>query len=176
MGKTFKPVVAMIAVVMVICSGMLVNRAIGRSTGDSRERAELEHGVKLPRSATSIQCRGDGWLRVTPVSGGGVTTLFEMQADEIPAFLAPLKIRSRAAPVVATGDPMENGYNVWSHKSTTWVPGNKQYGGFQKTWEGAAVPLEMVSCDSPEGWFLHLEFWSLENGKILTKMCTMWQD
>lgn len=165
-----------IAVLLCIYGGMVLSRYVARSTGDSRERAELEHGVLLPPSAADIQCRGDGWLRVTPISGGFVTTMFEMNPAEMSTFLAPLRIRSRNGPAIATGDPLVNGWNVWSQKSPTFIPGNEQGGGWRQTWTGAATPVEMVSCDSPEGRFLHLEFWKLEDGSLLVKMCTMWDD
>ena len=100
-----------------------------RSTGDSRERAEHEHGILLPHSASKIQCRGDGWLRVTPISGGFVTTMFEMDPAETSVFLAPLHIRSRDGPAIATGDPLVNGWNVWPQNSPTFIPGNEQSGG-----------------------------------------------
>ena len=149
---------------------------IARSTGNSRERAEYEHDIALPPSASKIQCRGDGWLRVTPLSGGFVTTMFEMSPTDQSAFLAPLHIRGRSDPSIATGDPLVNGWNVWPQKSPTFIPGNEQGGHWQQTWTGAATPVEMVSCDSPEGRFLHLEFWKLEDGSMLVKMCTMWDD
>jgi hypothetical protein len=149
---------------------------VARSTGNSRERAEYEHGIALPPSASEIQCRGDGWLRVTPISGGFVTTMFEMNPADTAAFLAPLRIRSRNGPAVPTGDPLVNGWNVWPEKSPTFIPGNVQGGGWQQTWTGAATPVEMVSCDSPVGRFLHLEFWELDRGTRLIKICTMWDD
>lgn len=159
--------------VMVILS---LRKYIARSTGDSRERAEYEHGIALPPSASKIQCRGDGWLRVTPLSGGFVTTMFEMNPADTSAFLAPLHIRSRNGPALATGDPSVNGWNVWPQNSPTFIPGNEQGGGWQHTWAGVATPVEMVSCDSPEGMFLHLEFWKLDSGPMLIKMCTVWDD
>ena len=172
-GKLVLSLVLGILCVMVILS---LAKYIARSTGDSRERAEHEHGIALPPSASKIQCRGDGWLRVTPISGGFVTTMFEMNPAEMFTFLAPLRIRSRNGPAIATGDPLVNGWNVWPQGSPTFIPGNEQGGGWRHTWIGAATPVEMVSCDSPEGMFLHLEFWNLEDGPMLIKMCTMWQD
>ena len=167
---------ASIAVLLCIYGGMVLSRHVARSTGDSRERAEHEHGIALPPSASKIQCRGDGWLRVTPISGGFVTTMFEMDSADTSGFLAPLHIRSRNGPAIATGDPSVNGWNVWPQKSPTFIPGNEQGGGWQRTWAGAATPVEMVSCDSPEGMFLHLEFWKLDSGPMLIKMCTVWKD
>lgn len=166
----------LVAIVLLVATGLFVGKSIARSTGDSRERAEYEHGIKLPPSASAIQCRGDGWLRTSPFHGGGVTTMFEMDSAETEAFLAPLHVRSTTAPALATGDPTVNGWNVWPQDAPTFIPGNPQYSGFHRTWTGEAVPVEMVSCDSPEGMWLHLEFWKLENGMTLVKMGTQWQD
>ena len=104
--------------------------------------------------------------------------MFEMDPADTAAFLAPLHVRSRNGPAIATGDPSVNGWNVWPRDSKTFVPGNEQCGGWRHTWSGAATPIEMVSCDSsaPEGVFLHLEFWKLESGLMLVKMCTMFDD
>jgi hypothetical protein len=169
-------VLSLVATILCVMAILPLGKYIARSTGDSRERAENEHGIALPPSASKIQCRGDGWLRVTPISGGFVTTMFEMDPADVSAFLAPLHIRSRSGPAIATGDPSVNGWNVWPQKSPTFIPGNEQGGGWRHTWTGAATPVEMVSCDSPEGRFLHLEFWKLDSGRNLIKMCTVWDD
>jgi hypothetical protein len=174
--KRGKLVPCLVATVLCALAIFLLGKHIARSAGDSRERAEHEHGIALPPSALNIQCRGDGWLRLTPFYGGFATTMFEMDPADATAFLAPLHIRSRNGPVIATGDPAVNGWNVWPQGSPTFIPGNKQGGGWRHTWTGAATPVEMVSCDSPEGMFLHLEFWKLDSGSTLVKMCTMWED
>jgi hypothetical protein len=164
-------------IAITVITGLFIGNSIARSTGDSRERAEYEHGIKLPASAVAIQCRGDGWLRKSPFHGGGATAMFEMDPADTAAFLAPLHVRSRTAPALATGDPTVNGWNVWPQGAPTFIPGNRQFGGFHRSWSGEAVPVEMVSCDSPEGgWWLHLEFWKLESGMTLVKMGTQWPD
>ena len=91
----------LLAATLCVMSILPLARYIGRSTGDSRERAEFEHGIALPPSASKSQCRGDGWLRVNPLSGGFVTTMFEMDPAETSAFLAPLRIRSRSGPAIS---------------------------------------------------------------------------
>lgn len=171
-----KWVLILVSTTLCVVVAWYLGKYVARSTGDSRERAENEHGIVLPPSASKIQCRGDGWLRETPISGGFVTTMFEMNPAETSAFLAPLHIRSRTGPAIATGSPSVNGWNVWPQGSPTFIPGNEQGGGWRNTWTGAATPVEMVSCDSPEGRFLHLEFWKLDSGPMLIKMCTVWDD
>ena len=175
-GKSLKLFFTFAAIVFCVWVAVVLSQSITRSTGDSRERAEHEHGIRLPPSATSIQCRGDGWLRKTPVSGGCVTTMFVMAPADMAGFLAPLHIRSRTPPAIASGDPTVNGWNVWPHGAPTYIPGNASYAGFMKSWSGTAVPVEMVSCDSPVGMWLHLEFWKLDDGMLLAKIGTRWED
>jgi len=174
--KYGKWVLCLVFIILCALAILPFAKYIARSTGDSRERAEYEYGISLPPSASKIQCRGDGWLRVTPVSGGFVTTMFEMDPADTASFLAPLRIRSRNGPAVSSGDPAVNGWNVWPQGSPTFIPGNEQGAGWRHTWMSTATPVEMVSCDSPVGRFLHLEFWKLDSGLTLVKMCTMWDD
>ena len=139
--------------------------------GNSRARAEREHGISIPSSANHIQCRGDAWL---PFLDRGATTMFEMSAKDLSAFVAQLPVDSRSAPSLRTGDPAVNGWNVWPIGSATFVPANRPYGGFRHTWRGNAVPIEMLSCSSPKGDWLHVELWNVQDGSVLVKMHTDW--
>jgi hypothetical protein len=142
-----------------------------QSSGDPRKRAEREQGIALPLSARSIQCRGDasrGFL------DRGAAVMFEMSTNDFPSFVARLSVRSRAAPAIGAGDPTVNGYNVWPPGSPTFVPGNAQYAGFRRTWQGSATPVEMLTCSSSTGDWLHVEFWRLEGDGLLVKMYTDW--
>ncbi len=100
--------------------------------------------------------------------------MFRMSTNDLPSFIAQLHASSRRAPVCASGDPTVNGYNVWPEGSPTFVPGNEQYGGFKRTWQGDAAPVEMLSCASLTGDWLHVELWRLESEEILVKMYTDW--
>src|SRR6476660_861380 len=110
---------------------------------DLRARAEHGHGVWLPASAAHIQCRGDEWHSFLD---RGLVTMFEMSGNDLPQFIAQLKVRSRCSPAHSSGDPTVNGYNVWPNGSATFVPGNPAYSGLKRMWRGEAVPLEMLSC------------------------------
>ena len=139
---------------------------------NARYRAEHEHGIKLPVSAKKIQCRGNAWFGLFD---RGATTIFEMNSEELDSFLKQITINSRNGPAKSgPGDPLVNGWNVWPEGSPTFVPGNEVYGSFEKTWLGEVVPLEMLSCDSPTGDWLHIEIWSISNDLILVKMFTEW--
>ncbi len=121
------------------------------SPNDPRLRAESGHGFRLPPSATEIQCRGDERLGFLD---RGLATLFCMSTNELPAFLAQLTVCSRTAPARHLGDPTVNGFNVWPEESPTFIPGNDQYGGFKRTWQGAPTPIEMLSCMYVSEWRL----------------------
>jgi hypothetical protein len=100
--------------------------------------------------------------------------MFEMTTNDLTAFVAQLHIQSRAAPLRGAGDPTVNGYNVWPTGARTFVPGGAQYGGFRRTWQGDATPVEMLSCTSHTGDWLHVELWRLEGEALLIKMYTDW--
>lgn len=141
------------------------------SSSDPRKRTEDEHGIKLPLSATEIQSRKNAFSWRT-IFDRGVATIFEMNTAELGDFENQLKINSRSAPVIAVGNPMVNGYNVWPKDSPTFVPGNKEYGGFVKTWNHPTTPIEMLSCKSPKGDQLHVEIWKINEAKSLVKLYT----
>jgi len=137
---------------------------------DPRSRAEHDHGIRLPSSAHHIQRRADG-LRFSFIDHG-IVTMFEMNTNDLPAFIAQLRIQSRREPIRPSGDVTRHGYNVWPDTST-FVPGN--YSRFKRTWSSEAVPIEMLSCSSPAGGdWLHVELWRLEGQAMLVKMYTDW--
>lgn len=163
-----------LCVVAVVVTTLLLDRASAYQKGwcSSRSRAEREHGITLPSSSRNVQCRGDAWLGVMD---RGASTMFEMHPEELESFLSRLRVKSRNGPAKAgPGDPCQNGYNVWPQDSRTAVPGNEQYGGFTSTWQGTAVPSEMLSCGSPVGDSLHVELWNVSTNCVLVKMYTDW--
>ena len=100
--------------------------------------------------------------------------MFQMRATELPLFLGQLRVASRSKPARTNGDPTVNGWNVWPIFSATFVPGDRVYGGLKHTWRGDATPIEMLSCASPKGDWLHVEYWKLQDEEILVKMYTDW--
>ena len=139
---------------------------------DPRVRAEREHGIKLPSTAVNIQCRGNAWHGFLD---RGATALFEINGNDLAEFSGQFHVRSRRTPVrTSPADPLINGWNVWPQDARSHVPSNLEYGGFKRTWTGEAVPIEMLSCDSPTGDWLHVEFWKLPEASWLVKMYTDW--
>ena len=132
---------------------------------------ESDHGIVFPGSVRNFQNFGDSTSRR---QDRGIATLFEMKEDELDKFLDQLKIQDRHAPVRKAGDPRVNGWNVWPEDAQTFVPGNDEYGGFNKTWKGEATPQRMLSCKSAVGDWFHVEIWKLSEGKVLLKVYTDW--
>ena len=118
-----------------------------------------------------MSTRGDpASIRINADSGINLSAVWS--TNDLPAFVAQLKGKFRSAPLYPIGDPTVNGYNVWPHNSWTFVHGN--HGGLRRTWDGDAVPIEMFSCDSPTGDWLHVELWRIEGGTMIVKMYTNW--
>lgn len=135
----------------------------------SRRSVEDAHGVELPQSARNCQQR-----RVGGFFDHGILSLFEIDQDDVRKLVARLKIRSRNAPVkTGAGDPCVNGWNVWPHNTATFVPGNKELEGLKATWTNEAKPIEMLSCSSPKGDWLHVEIWSVGDHAVI-KLYTDW--
>ena len=168
-GRSIRVFLAMFAIV----AGMVAVGAWWRMPPPNPlARSERVHGIHLPPSATNIQSRGDAWHGFLD---RGEATLFEMKSSDLAGFIAGLTVRSRALPVsTSPADPLVNGWNVWPHVTGSYVSANSQYGGFSRTWAGDAVPVEMLSCASPTGDWLHVEYWKLPEDSLLVKMYTDW--
>jgi len=132
---------------------------------------ESDHKVVFPASARDFQNHGDSNIGNLD---RGIATMVVIDQADLDAFLGGLKITERRAPTQNQGDPLENGRNVWPRDAKTFVPGNDIYGGFRKTWNTEAIPIEMISCQSDAGDWLHVEIWRLSETKILLKLYTDW--
>ena len=164
--------VPIIGAILAVVTCAFAARFVVLGCGDSRFRAEHDHGIRLPKSARGIQCRGDAWRGFLD---RGAVTLFEMSNEDLESFLSQVRIRSRNRPAkVGDGDPCVGGWNVWPVGSPTACPGNPEYCGFRPTWRGSAVPIEMLSCHSPVGDWLHVEVWALSPTGLVVKLCTDW--
>jgi len=164
--------VIIIGAVFAVAVCAVVARFLVLGCGNSRFRAEYDHGISLPQSARNIQCKGDAWHGFLD---RGAVTLFEMSHEDLRPFLSQLRIRSRNGPAkTGAGDPCIGGWNVWPTGSSTACPGNPEYCGFKPTWGGFAIPREMLSCDSPVGDWLHVEVWDLSATGLVVKLCTNW--
>lgn len=132
---------------------------------------ESDHKLVFPASAKNFQNRGDS---NSALPDRGIATLVEIDHKDLDGFEKQLKITERRKPTKDQGDPTVNGWNVWPRGAQTFVPGNEVYSGFKKTWDVEPVPIEMLSCESPAGDWLHVEIWSLSDTKTLLKLYTDW--
>ncbi|HEY5911436.1 MAG TPA: hypothetical protein VJA21_12620 [Verrucomicrobiae bacterium] len=141
------------------------------NSGHQVTKADVEkaHGLTLPADACNFQQRHIGGI-----FDKGVLSLFEASTKDVQPFIAQLSIRSRTSPAKkGIGDPRVNGWNVWPTNSPTFVPGNDELAGLKPTWTGEATPIEMLSCGSPKGDWLHVEIWSVGN-RVVVKLYTDW--
>ena len=100
--------------------------------------------------------------------------MFEIDQADVQRFIDQLNISSRTLPATAgPGDPCINGWNVWPKNAPTFVPGNAEFDGLKRTWNGEAKPVEMLSCKPAKGDWLHVEIWSV-NSHALIKLYTDW--
>jgi len=130
---------------------------------------ESAHGLNLPESARKFQQRRTGGLL-----DHGILSVFEMNQSDLQQFVSQLKVKSRSSPVKpGPGNPCINGWNVWPEKSATFVPGNRELEGIKPTWKGETTPVEMLSCSSPKGDWLHVEIWSVGDQAAI-KVYTDW--
>jgi hypothetical protein len=148
-----------------LCASVLV-ACEKKGNGD-----ESDHKIAMPPSAKNIQNRGNSDSVMTD---RGIATILEFDQKDIEAFIKQLKVTKRSKPDVNVGDPTVNGWNVWPKAGQTFVPGNKQYSGFKKTWDKNPTPEEMLSCQSPAGDWLHVEIWRFSDTKLLLKIYTDW--
>ena len=159
------------SIALVLCLvtfGGALLMSCGRPSIDS-QGIENAHGLKLVPSARSFQQLSKGSF-----IDDGVLSMFEIDSQELDEFIAQLEIQSRHVPTITgPGNPCVNGWNVWPTNAETFTPGNRELSKLRRTWVGDAVPIEMLSCGSPLGDWLHVEIWSVE-GSALIKMYTDW--
>lgn len=128
-----------------------------------RQDVEHEHGLSIPLSATNFQQKRYG-VGLTDVS---ILSLFEIATADVNDFVGQLSINAKSGPLMTNGTPLDNGWNVWPTDSKTFVPGNASLSGMKQTWKGAAAPIEMLSCESSRGDWLHVEIWAVEDHRLI---------
>ena len=152
------------AIILWFCGG-----SCSRDSLVTRDSVERAHGLKLPRSARDFQLRQWGGLL-----DKGILSVFEIDKNDVSIFTGQLAIKSRNFPAKrGPGDPTVNGWNVWPDNSDTFVHAHSSLTGIKRTWSGEAVPIEMLSCSSPKGDWLHVEIW-FTDAEVIVKMYTDW--
>ena len=125
--------------------------------GQSARRINKEHGLSVPASASNFLCGGDAWIPVCPDCGAA--SAFEIASNDVPAFLAQLKVRDSFKGI-------REGYG------SSIFPGNPQY-QIHRPWMTGA-PLETFYCASPTGDFLAVQIWRIDAIRIGVCLYTDW--
>ena len=115
---------------------------------DPRSRLEHEHGLRLPASANSIECRGDaarGFL------DRGAASAFVMDANDLAAFISQLKVRLGGV---------------------SFIPANSEY-QLHTPWR-QGTPAAVYTCASPTGDWLHVEVWAVDAARVGVCLYTDW--
>ena len=135
----------------------------------SREDVERAHGLSVPITAAQFQQRqiGVGFL------DHGILSVFELPSSDVAAFIKQLQVTARSSPIKLAGSPLDGGWNVWPTNSQTFVPGDRLLSGLKQSWKGPAKPIEMLSCKSSKGDWLHVEIWEVEDRRLI-KLYTDW--
>src|SRR5256885_14401315 len=76
-------------VVSLLVTTVAVFAFLGGCVGSSARRISREHGLVLPASSSHFVCKGDAW---TMIMDRGAASAFEMASNDVPRFLAQLKI------------------------------------------------------------------------------------
>ena len=137
------------AAAIAVVAWMIVAFAFTRSSfRDLRSRIEHEHGLQLPASASSFECRGDasrGFL------DRGAASSFTIISNDLSTFTSQLKVRAGL---------------------TTFMPGNSQY-RLHAVWR-TGTPLTTYSCESPVGDWMHVEVWRVSDTRLGICVYTDW--
>ena len=173
---SFWVTVVIYAIIVASCLAVLINPRLlsgpGLLSNSSKPKDNLKsiHGIQLPPSATHFQTHGNRWRH------GGSAAMFECAYADLADWMSTLPVRTKIDPANGdVGNPCTNGYNCWPTNAPTWVPGNREFGGFTNTWTGATRPVVMLSCDSPAGDWLHVEIWrKSHDGNAVVKIYTDW--
>jgi hypothetical protein len=85
-----RKLVLVMLVTMLLCSVTFGLLFLSGYVGNSAARVRREHGLELPHSARAFVCRGDAWMHLFMDSGAA--SAFEMDARDLPSFVAQFKI------------------------------------------------------------------------------------
>jgi hypothetical protein len=139
---------------ILLCIGVALLTVIYRGCiGSSASRITREHGLALPTSASHFVCKGDAWIMVMD---RGAASAFEMASNDVPRFLAQLKIKE-----AHNGD-----------YSKSVFPGNPQYQVRTRWMSGS--PLETYHCASPVGDLLDVQIWPIDAAHVGVCLYTDW--
>src|SRR5882724_5098484 len=146
-----KRVLVMLAVLL--CSATFGLLFLSGYVGNSAVRVRREHGLKLPHSARAFVCRGDAWMHLFMDSGAA--SAFEMDARDLPSFLAQFKI-------LQTKECLPG----------CIFPGNSQY-QLHRAWM-SGISMKTYRCASPTGDSLEVQIGTIDEAHVGVLLYTDW--
>jgi len=137
----------------------------GSLVSDSdRTQFKTLHGLDLPRH--SISCRT--WHERKEYAFS-VVLIEKVALDQV---IKQLKLKERHGPLSpGSSDPNLLGYGVWPHLKGSYVPSGIRGEG-EHFFDGMAIPIEMFSCESQTGDWLHVDVWQTNDGRYFMRLYT----
>jgi hypothetical protein len=123
--------------------------------GHSATRIRREHGLQIPASASSFECRGDAWLSI--IDRGAAST-FEMARTDMVSFTSQLRIRTSTT--------------TETDAVASIFPGNSQY-QVSAVWR-TGTPIGTYFCQSPTGDYLWVQIWTIDDSRVGVCLYTDW--
>jgi hypothetical protein len=122
------------------------------------------HGVSLP--VTLVSCMN--WSLNQEFALSSVI----LDKAGLDAFKKELTVEAKKIPVAGDKtDPNEFGWGPWPPGSKTYIPGGLVPKD-TKLFAGPAMPVEMLSCTSTMGVYLHVDVWKVDGEKYLLRVYT----
>jgi hypothetical protein len=140
---------------------------VSKDPDDAAENAKAFmqlHGVSLPAKLESCK----NWSQDQEFALSFVI----LDQEGLDAFKKKLTVEGKKTPATAgKTDPNEFGWGPWPPGSKTYIPGGLVPKD-TKLFAGPAIPVEMLSCTSTTGVFLHVDMWRVEGGTYLLRVYT----
>lgn len=133
-----------------------------------RYQVLCQQGVRLPATVWGLQCWRSPWYAFADRSAAAV---FQIPPADVPALIGKLRVNERHPATVSRGDPLGSSLAYFPPAPTCFAFSPTGEPHFRVTWRGEATPVEVLSCSSDHGDWLHVEVWSVP-GSGLIKLYT----
>lgn len=122
--------------------------------GNSFSRLKREHGLRIPTSASHLECRGNAWISV--LDRVAVST-FQIARADLPAFTNQLRVRPP--------DALYFGFRSTNYDGQRYLFPSPHY---------SVTNIATYYCDSPTGDFLFVDLWDVDDSRVGVCLYTDW--